>query len=83
MKFVVDCHVPYLRGVLEPFAEVVYLAPEDITPESVKDADGLIVRTRTHVDSRLLAGSRCKFVATATIGMDHIDRDWAARAGLT
>lgn len=83
LRFVVDCHVPYLRGVLEPYAEVVYLAPDEITPEAVKDIDGLIVRTRTHIDKHLLGGSRCRFVGTATIGMDHFDRAWTEKAGIT
>lgn len=77
LKFVADCHIPYLRGVLEPYACVEYLSPDDITPEVVKDADGLIVRTRTRIDSQLLNDSQCRFVATATIGTDHIDKKWA------
>ena len=42
MKIVCDNKIPFLRGVLEPFAEVVYLPGKETTPEVVKDADALI-----------------------------------------
>lgn len=82
LKFVVDCHIPYIKGVLEPYADVVYLTPEDTTSEAVRDADGLIVRTRTKINSDLLGGSNCRFVATATIGMDHFDKEWTENNGI-
>ncbi len=65
------------RGV-----EVLPLEPEEITPAVVRNADALIVRTRTKVNAALLAESRVQFVATATIGYDHIDRDYCQSAGI-
>ena len=50
-----------------------YYPGKDITAEKVKDADALIIRTRTTCDEALLTGSKVKFIATATIGFDHID----------
>ncbi len=73
MKIVADDKIPYLKGVLEPYAEVVYLPGERIGKEEVKDADALIIRTRTKCDAALLKDSNVKFIATATIGFDHID----------
>lgn len=73
MKIVADDRIPFLRGVLEPFAEVVYLPGARIAPADVADADALIVRTRTRCDAALLRGSRVRSVATATIGFDHLD----------
>ena len=52
------------------------LEPEQFTPETVHDADALIIRTRTRCDAALLEGSRVQFIATATIGTDHIDHDY-------
>ena len=72
-KIVADNKIPFLNGVLEPFAEVVYLSPSDMTREAIKEADALLVRTRTKCDANLLDGSNVKFIATATIGFDHID----------
>lgn len=73
MRILIDKYVPYLRGVLEPYAEVRYLEPEEFTPAAVWEADALIVRTRTKINAALLEGSRVRLVCTATIGYDHID----------
>jgi len=76
MKIVADQAIPFLQGVLEPFAEVIYLDGRNFTREIVADADALIVRTRTRCNRELLEGSRVQFIATATIGFDHIDCDY-------
>ncbi len=70
--------MPFAKGLLEPYADVEYLSPAGFTPEAVRDADALVVRTRTRCDERLLGQSRCSLVATATIGTDHIDLPWCA-----
>lgn len=75
-KFVIDSAIPYISGVLEPFGEVVYLAGKDFMPDDVRDADALIIRTRTRCNASLLEGSRVRLIATATIGFDHIDLEW-------
>lgn len=73
VKIVADDRIPFLRGVLEPFAEVVYLPGDAIDPAAVRDADALLVRTRTRCDAALLAASRVKLAVTATIGCDHFN----------
>ena len=75
MKILIESHIPYIKGLLEPFAQVEYLEPQQFTSESVADADALIIRTRTYCNASLLDGSRCQFIGTATIGTDHIDLD--------
>ena len=81
MKIIVDDKIPYIREKLALLAdEVVYLRGADICAEDVRDADALIVRTRTHCDRQLLEGSKVQFVATATIGFDHIDTNYMAEA---
>ncbi len=83
MKIVADNKIPYIREKLAAIADqVVYLAGGDITAEDVRDADVLVVRTRTRCDERLLKGSRVQLVATATIGFDHIDTDYLQKAGI-
>ena len=72
MKIVADVDVPFLKGVLEPYGEVIYKKGPEISREDVLDADALIVRTRTRCDGALLEGTSVKMIATATIGMDHI-----------
>lgn len=82
MKFIIDDKIPYIKGVLEPFGEVIYLSGPGTTHEVVKDADAIITRTRTICNKQLLEGSSVKFIATATIGYDHIDTDYCAKAGI-
>lgn len=83
MKIVVDDKIPYIRETLERLAdEVVYKKGSAIGPEDVRDADALIVRTRTRCDEQLLKGSSVQFVATATIGYDHIDTAWCEQHGI-
>ena len=83
MKVVIDKHIPFIRGVIEPYADVVYVKADKITPEIVNDADALFIRTRTRIDKALLADSVCRFVATATIGMDQFDLAWCGQNGVT
>lgn len=76
MKILADAHIPYLKGVAEQFGEVSYLPGNEFTKEAVKENDVLIVRTVTHFDEKILAGSNVKLICSATIGFDHIDTDY-------
>lgn len=83
MKVIVDNKIPYIAGEIEKIAdEVVYLPGDSFTKEEVKEADALVVRTRTHCNRDLLEGSRVKFIVTATIGFDHIDTEYCREAGI-
>ncbi len=79
MKIVVDEKIPFLKNVLEPFADVEYFPGIQIDNDKVKDADALIIRTRTKCNAELLDGSKVKFIASATIGFDHIDIDYCKK----
>lgn len=83
MKFIVDNKIPFIEGRLEKAGEVIYADPAAITPDLVKEADALIIRTRTRCDESLLSGSNVSLVATATIGTDHIDTPWCESHGIT
>ena len=82
MKIIIDDKIPYMKGALEPFADVIYLPGKKTTPEVVKDADAIITRTRTICNEKLLAGSSVKFIASATIGYDHIDTGYCDKEGI-
>ena len=83
MKIVVDDKIPYIREKLEALAdEVVSKDGADISPDDLKDAQALIIRTRTRCDEQLLKDTPVQFVATATIGYDHIDTDYLRRRGI-
>lgn len=76
IKIIADDKIPFLRGVLEPYADILYMPGMKISHEHVKDADALLVRTRTNCDARLLDNTKVKFIGTATIGYDHIDTEY-------
>ncbi|MDR0891336.1 MAG: 4-phosphoerythronate dehydrogenase PdxB, partial [Mediterranea sp.] len=83
MKVIVDNKIPYIQEAIRHLAdEVVFLPGRAFTPELVHDADALIIRTRTRCNEELLRGSRVRFIATATIGFDHIDTDYCRRSGI-
>ncbi|MBO6238319.1 MAG: 4-phosphoerythronate dehydrogenase [Bacteroidales bacterium] len=82
MKFVIDKAIPFVEGVFEPFAEVIYKEGPDIVREDLLDADALVIRTRTRCDAALLEGTSVKIIATATVSMDNIDLAWCKDHGI-
>ena len=83
MKIIADNTVPYLKGILEPIADVSYLDSKEFTPTNIKDADALIVRSIDKCTRELLEGSRVRLITTATIGYDHIDIHYCEKTGIT
>ena len=82
MRVIIDKDIPFLNEVFPLDIEVLHLAPEEITSQTVRDADALFVRTRTQINKELLEGSNVRFVATATIGFDHIDQEYCQQNGI-
>ena len=82
MKFVIDKAIPFVEGVFEPFAEVIYKDGPEIAREDLLDADALVIRTRTRCDAALLEGTSVKIIATATVSMDNIDLAWCKDHGI-
>lgn len=82
MKVVIDRAIPYIEGIIERYAEVSYLPAEEITAAAVHNADALIIRTRTKCNKALLESSSVRFIATATIGTDHIDMEYCKNRGI-
>ena len=72
-KIIADDKIPFLRGALEPYADITYLPGNEISPANIAGADAILTRTRTRCNAALLDGSRVRLIATATIGYDHID----------
>lgn len=81
-EIIIDKHIPYIYGVFDTVARVQYMEPQEMTAAAVHNADALIVRTRTLCNSSLLAGSRVRIVASATIGVDHIDLTYCREHGI-
>lgn len=79
MKIIIDNKIPFIQGVFENTAEVVYKKGAEITNDDLKNAQALITRTRTKCNEKLLKGTPIEFIATATIGFDHIDTDFCKK----
>ena len=82
MRILIDDKIPYISGFAEQVGETFYKNGGSITADDVRDMDALIIRTRTHCNEALLKGSKVKFIATATIGFDHIDTEYLKQAGI-
>lgn len=82
LKITADDAIPFLRGVFEPFAQVTYLPGAAIAQSDLKDTDALIIRTRTKCNAKMLAGTGVRIIASATIGMDHVDTAECEKLGI-
>jgi erythronate-4-phosphate dehydrogenase len=82
VQIVADENIPLLDQFFSEFGEILRVPGRTMTAADVADADILIVRSVTQVNEQLLAGSKVKFVGTATIGTDHIDLDYLEKAGI-
>ena len=82
VRIIIDDAIPFIEGVLEPYVDVRYMEGRAISREDAMEADALIIRTRTKCDAALLEETPVKFIATATIGMDHIDLPYCNEKGI-
>src|SRR4030043_2483503 len=82
MRIIADDKIPFLKGILDNYCRVDYLPGHRISRKDLKDAEVLIIRTRTRCDRKLLHGTPVRFIATATIGFDHIDDGYCRLAGI-
>ncbi|MGF1585818.1 MAG: 4-phosphoerythronate dehydrogenase [Bacteroidales bacterium] len=82
MKIVADNKIPFLMGMPGGVAELIFIPGREISRENIIDADALIVRTRTKCNEKLLSGTSVKFIASATIGFDHIDIEYCNANGI-
>ena len=82
MKLVADKTIPFIEGLFEPYFDVVYVEGRDISSEDERDADALLIRTRTKCNADLLDGSSVRMISTASIGSDHIDHEYCNEHGI-
>jgi len=82
VKILVDENMPYARDLFARLGEVTAVPGRPIPVEELDDADALMVRSVTKVNSQLLDGKNVRFVGTATAGTDHVDQDYLAQAGI-
>jgi erythronate-4-phosphate dehydrogenase len=82
VRIVADENIPYVREAFASLGEVTAVPGRGLTRAAVAAAEVLLVRSVTKVGPDLLAGTRVRFVATATIGTDHVDTDYLRERGI-
>lgn len=73
MKIVCDKNMPYAFEAFRTLGDVLLKDGRQITPDDVRDAELLIIRSTTKVNAALLDNSRVRFCGSGIIGMDHLD----------
>ncbi len=76
LNILIDENIAFAKNVFSTLGKLTLLPGREITPNTTKEKDVLIVRSITEVDEKLLEKSNVKFVGTATIGVDHLDTDY-------
>jgi erythronate-4-phosphate dehydrogenase len=82
MKIIADENIPFVRECFASLGDVQAMSGRDISPEVVSDANILLVRSITPVNGKLLFNSKVKFVATATIGYEHVDVEYLKKRNI-
>ena len=82
MRIVADCHIVGLSEFFSNLGTVQALPTTDIRPESLKNADVLLIRSKTKIDAALLNNTAIQFVGSCVSGTDHIDWAWLHRTDI-
>ncbi len=82
MKIVMDENVLLGNETFSIIGEVCSVSGRAISPEVVKEADILVVRSVTEVNEQLLKNSNIKFVGSATAGIEHVDTEYLKKRGI-
>ena len=76
MNILADASIPGLdKAFPKPFKLSCYYSPDEIT-NLLNGQDILLCRSTLKVNNALLNNNNLKFVATASSGTDHLDRDY-------
>src|SRR5512140_2221371 len=70
---VVNRNTPQVVEIFSRLGNVIALDTPEVTGQTVRNADILVVRSETKVDKALLEGSNVRYVGTVSIGTDHVD----------
>ena len=82
MKIVIDDACYAHQEIFANLGKVIPIPGKEITKDAVKDADILIVRSRTKINKNLLDGSKVSFVGSAVAGLDHVDQNYLKEANI-
>ncbi|WP_373020436.1 4-phosphoerythronate dehydrogenase [Thiomicrorhabdus sp.] len=79
---VIDDAVPYAETMFQHLGHIICLPGRDIDADAVKQADAIVVRSRTQVNEELLEHSQVSFVGSTVVGLDHVDQNYLKKRGI-
>ena len=82
MKIFADNNILALEAYFSRHGELHLFDGRKVRQADLIEADALLVRSITGVNEALLAGTKIRFVGTATSGIDHIDTAYLHDAGI-
>ena len=82
MKIFVDENIPLGQEAFQEHGKITRFAGRSLSRADLAGADALIVRSITKVNADLLSGTPVRFVATATIGTDHVNQAYLKERGI-
>jgi erythronate-4-phosphate dehydrogenase len=82
MKIVADRNVSHVSEAFGSLGRVVKKPGRQIDSSDLSDADILVTRNLTTINAETLDGTAVRFVASATIGTDHVDHEYIKRRGI-
>jgi len=82
VKIVADSNIPFAGEACSKLGDVETVKAGDLSAERLRDCDVLLCRSTRKINAEMLAGTNVRFVATATIGFDHVDLDYLDRRGI-
>lgn len=78
MKIIIDDACYAYEKLFSNLGEVQAIPGKEINNENIKNADVLIIRSRTKANKTLLKNSNIKFIGSCVAGLDHIDQTYLA-----
>lgn len=82
LTITLDENIPYADEAFSTLGQTRLLAGRTLCNADLQETDILVVRSVTKVNAQLLADTPVRFVASATIGFDHIDLDYLRQQGI-
>jgi len=76
LRILADANIPRVTAAFKRFGPVRTMPGRAMEPSDVAATDVLLVRSVTPVGPDLLDNTTLHFVGSATIGTDHVDRDY-------
>jgi erythronate-4-phosphate dehydrogenase len=82
MHIVADKDIPYATEAFGDTGAITLVEGRTLSRAEISDADILLVRSVTSVTSGLVAGTKLRFIASATSGIEHIDVSFLEKNGI-